>query len=207
MKNILWILVCVFACVLIVLSIFLNREIKKTSDLSVEKEQLSTEKEQLLKEKENLLSASAFRNGEILFNGKDLNKETSITDGKGNSVELSEIINGNKLVFYFSESSCDMCVNIEIARLNEKTDLIISDNTIILINATYKRYVAQYKNNNNLRFPVYEIISKKEDLPSIPLYFVIDKASKRINSAFFPSKYTQDETDKYLAKIAEDYFR
>jgi hypothetical protein len=175
--------------------------------LTNEKEQLTNEKEQLTNEKDDLLTVRTFRNEEILFNGKNLNKEMLITDGKGNNVKWNEIIDNNKLIFYFSETSCDVCVDTEIARLNEKADLIVSDNTIILIYAVSKRYVAQYKNNNKLKFPVYEIKSGKNDLPTLPLYFVIDKESKRINSSFFPSKYTPDETDKYLDDVTEDYFR
>jgi peroxiredoxin len=200
MRNILLILVGVLVVVLSVLTVLLNREIKKTN-------RLLSEKEQLVNEKENLLPVKSFREGEIVFNGKELSKAVSLSDGKGNSIEWDEIIDNNKLVFYFAETSCDMCVDMEIARLNEKVDLTVSYNTIILISAISKRYVSQYKNNNKLQFPVYEIKSKEEDFPALPFYFVIDKESRRINSAFFPSKYTPDETDKYLNKITEDYFR
>jgi hypothetical protein len=202
MKNILQVLIGVLIVGLFISVILLNRKNEKINSLT-------SEKEQLVNEKENLLVARNFRNAEILFNGKELSKDTYISDGKGNSIEWNEITDNNTLVFYFSETSCDMCVDIEIARLNEKTESVVSNNTIILISAISKRYVAQYKNNNNkLQFPVYEIKSGKEDfLPSLPFYFIIDKESKRINSSFFPSKYTPDETDKYLSKIAEDYFR
>jgi hypothetical protein len=200
MKSILSVLVSILFVVLVILVILLNNEIEKTS-------RLSSENEQLANEKENMLAVKVFREEEILFNGKEFSKEASLTDGKGNSIELSEIMNNNKLVLYFSENSCNMCVDMEITRLNEKADLIVSDNTIILISATSKRYVAQYKHNNKLKFPVYEIQSKKKDFPAFPFYFIIDKESKRINSSFFPSKYTPDETDKYLNKMTEDYFR
>jgi peroxiredoxin len=201
MKNILRVLIGVIIVVLFIPVILLDRKIEKINSLTSEKEQLASEKE-------DLLIVRDFRNAEILFNGKELIKNTYISDGKGNSIEWNEIIDNNTLVFYFSETSCDMCIDMEIARLNEKTEPVVSNNTIILISAISKRYVAQYKNNNKLQFPVYEIKSGKEDfLPSLPFYFIIDKESKRINSSFFPSKYTPDETDKYLSKIAEDYFR
>ncbi|MDR0725671.1 MAG: hypothetical protein LBF59_06680 [Prevotellaceae bacterium] len=80
MKNILLILVGVFVAGLSVLAILLTKEIKKTS-------KLLSENKQLINEKENLLLAKTFREGEILFNGKKLNKETSIIDGKGNIIE------------------------------------------------------------------------------------------------------------------------
>jgi hypothetical protein len=200
MKNILSILVGFLVAILIVLVVILNNKRKETA-------RLSSEKEQLVNEKENLLPVQTFRQGEIFFNGKDFSKEASLTDGKGNNIELGEIMDNNKLVFYFAESSCDMCVDMEIARLNENADLIVAENTVILISATNKRYVTQYKTNNKLQFPVYEIQSANNDFPSIPFYFIIDKESGRINSSFFPSKYTPDETDKYLNKITEDYFR
>jgi hypothetical protein len=123
MKNILLILVGVLVVGLSVLAVSLNREIKKTG-------KLLSEKEQLINEKENLLPAKTFREGEILFNGKKLSKETSITDGKGNIIEWDEITDNDKLVFYFSETSCDMCVDMEITRLNEKADWTVSSNTI-----------------------------------------------------------------------------
>jgi hypothetical protein len=155
-----------------------------------------------------LLSSKAFREGEILFNGKKLSKETSITDGKGNIIKWDDIMDNDKLVFYFSETSCDMCVDMEIARLNEKTGWTVFCNTVILIGSTNKRYVTQYKNSHKLRFPVYEIKSNTgQFLPALPFYFIIDKESGRINSSFFPSKYTPDETDKYLDQITNDYFR
>jgi peroxiredoxin len=199
MRSILQVLTGVFIVVLFILIISLDRKNEKIN-------RLTSENEQLMNEKEDLLAVRNFRNTEILFNGRELSKDTHISDGKGNRVEWDEIT--GKLVFYFSETACDMCVDMEIARLNEQAELAVSDNTVILISAISKRYVAQYKNNNKLKFPVYEIKSVKEDfLPSLPFYFIIDRESKRINSSFFPSKYTPDETDKYLNKIAEDYFR
>jgi peroxiredoxin len=202
MNRILQLSVGVLIVALMALIIFLDRKIAETGRLSAETEQLKHERD-------DLLPVRTFREAEILLNGKKLSKEAEITDDKGNSIELNEIMNSSKLVFYFSETSCDMCVDMEIARLNEKADLTVSDNTVILISAISKRYVSQYKSNNKLRFPVYEIKSRNETfLPSfLPCYFIIDNDSKRINSSFFPSKYTPDETDRYLNKIAEDYFR
>jgi hypothetical protein len=187
---------------LIILGILLDKEIAKTN-------QLSATHEQLMEEKEDCIEYHNFRQAEVFFNGKNLIRNAFITDGKGNRIDSNEIMENNKLVFYFSESSCSMCVDMEIARINEKADLIVSENTIIFISSHSKLYVAQYKNNNKqLKIPIYEIKSDKDDfLPMIPFYFVIEKESKRINSAFFPSKYTPDETDKYLNKIADDYFK
>jgi hypothetical protein len=170
--------------------------------------QLSDTQWQLANTPEDLAFEQKAREMELFFNGKDITKKTILSDGKGNNIEWDEITdNKNKLILYFSEGTCDICLNTEISRLNEKADLVVSDNTIILVSAISKRYVAQYKNDNKLKFPVFEIKSSGEKiLPPDLFYFVIEKESKRINSAFFSSKYKPAEADRYLNDITGKYF-
>jgi hypothetical protein len=172
-------------------------------------EQILNAQQQSVDEQEDLTVERKYREAEFSLNGKKITKEFTLSDGKGNGIEWDKITDKNTLVLFFSESACDMCVNLEISRLNEKADLVVSDNTIILITALNNRYVAQYKSNNASKYPIYEIRTIKNDypLPSGPLYFVIEKESGRINSAFFPSKYNPSQTDKYLANITENYFQ
>jgi hypothetical protein len=201
-KNVLYPLISILVVATVTLCFLLLNEKTKT-------EQLLNTLKQSADEKEDLTVERKYREAEFFLNGKEISKEFVISDGKGNRIEWHEIMDDkNKLVLFFSESACDMCVNFEIDRLNDKVDLIVSDNTVILIYASNNRYITQYKNNNKFKYPVYEIKTIKDDhsLPSVPLYFIIEKKSGRINSAFFPSKYNPSQTGKYLNNIMENYF-
>jgi hypothetical protein len=109
---------------------------------------------------------------------------------------------------FFSESNCEECVNSAILQLNEQKDLIGSDKIIILINALSKRYVSQYKINNQLKYPVFEIATNQEFFSpsSFPIFFMIEKETLRINSAYIPLKENPKGTKDYFNKIAKDYF-
>jgi hypothetical protein len=201
MNRILYPLISILVVALVTLIFLLyNEKLKMTQLLDIQRQSSNTTEESVFEQKS--------REMELFFNGQDITKKAILSDGKGNSIEWDEITdNKNKLILYFSEGTCDLCLNAEISRLNENADLVVSDNAIILISAISKRYVAQYKNDNKLKFPVFEIKSSGEKiLPPGLFYFVIEKESKRINSAFFPSKYKPAEADRYLNDITGKYF-
>jgi hypothetical protein len=77
-----------------------------------------------------------------------------------------------------------------------------------MINATGKRYVSQYKSQTSLEYPIWEITTNFNSLISPPpFFFVVEKESLRINSAYIPQKEKPEEISRYLDKIIADYFR
>jgi hypothetical protein len=163
--------------------------------------------EQLANEKVDLSVKNTYRSIEVYLNGKNFQREVEISDGRGNRLELSQLIDKDKLVLCFSENSCDECVEAELDKLNKKNQLAGSENVIILINASDKRYVHQYQTNHQ-KYPVYEMKTNQAQLSSIiaPFFFILEKETMRVNAAFVPLKHQPEETDKYLNKVINDYF-
>jgi hypothetical protein len=124
-------------------------------------------------------------------------------DEEGRNPALLEgMINGNTLVLYFSETGCDMCLEAQLAALNKWRDSINS-NIILFLYATNNRYVQIQQ--SKLAYPIYRVF-KKLTSDDMPLYFMIEKETMRINSPFFPLKELPDQTEKYLGYIKEKYF-
>jgi hypothetical protein len=153
----------------------------------------------------DLTVSASYRRFENDLNGKDLSNSIEISDGKGNPVDLSHLFDRDRFVLFFSDSHCDECVATEIDKLNKLSDY---ERIVVLISTANSRYVAQYKGNHNLRYPVYEVKTSQKQILSIlsPFYFVLEAKSKRVNSTFVPVKHQPEETNQYLNKIIRDYF-
>jgi hypothetical protein len=198
MKGFLYLLIVFLSIAGIALGILLYKEkINSKQYLSLYKEFLSKNDDPATKEN--------YREFEIQLNGKDLSKNIEISDGKGNSVDLAHLFDQDKLILFFSDKHCDECVNAETEKLNQLSDY---KHIVVLISATNKRYVSQYKSNRQLKYPVYEIKTNEETFSSMssPFYFVIESKTMRINSTFVPQKHQPEETKRYLSKIIRDYF-
>jgi myo-inositol-hexaphosphate 3-phosphohydrolase len=200
MKYYLYSLLAVFVIVFIIFGNLLYRERLKSKQYWVLYEQLSNEKI-------DLSVKNTYRNIEIYLNGKKFHRDVEISDGRGNRVELSQLIDKDKLVLYFSENSCTECVDSELNKLNKRNQFADSGNVIILINASNRRYVHQYQTNHQ-KIPVYEIKTNQAQLSAIitPFFFILEEKTMRANASFVPLKHQPEETDKYLNKVISDYF-
>jgi hypothetical protein len=150
-----------------------------------------------------------YRNIELLLNGKKIATELSLSDGKGNEVAWEQVLSGgDKLVLYFPEASCDECVDVTLSRVKARGDVLDSERVIILIHATSRRYVAQYKANAHLNYPIFEVQPRHEDLfPTFtPCLFLVEQTISRINTAYIPRRENPEGINRYLDKIIADYF-
>jgi hypothetical protein len=101
-----------------------------------------------------------------------------------------------------------MCVNDALSKINE----IISDKDIgrvvVLIEASSSRFVSQFKNNNKLKFSVFQLITEINYLKfsSVPLFFIYTKEIDTINSVFIPSKSNPVESQEYLVRVTNNFF-
>jgi hypothetical protein len=200
MKYYLYLLLVVLLIISVIIGNLLYRE-------RLELKQYLVLYEQLADEKIDLSIKNSYRSFEIYLNGKEFQKEVEISDGKGNCIELSQLIDNDKLVLCFSESSCGECVETELEKLNKKNQFADSVNVIILINASSRRYVHQYQTNHQ-KYPVYEMKTNQAQFSSIiaPFFFILEKKTLRVNAAFIPLKHQPEETHKYLNKVIHDYF-
>jgi hypothetical protein len=198
MKVLLYLLIVFVPAGGIVLGVLLCKEKTKS-------EQYLSLYEEYADKNEVFSTIVGYRNFEIDLNGKDLNNNIEVSDGKGNPVGLSHLFDQDKLVLFFSDSHCDECINAEIDRLNELSDY---NRIVVLINATNNRYVSQYKNSHQLKYPIYEVETSQEQIRSVlyPFYFVLESKTMRVNSTFVPQKHLPEDTNQYLNKIIRDYF-
>jgi hypothetical protein len=191
--------------VLLFLTIFLGYLLY---DQKTKTEQYKSSYEKRTEENTGLLDMQSFRQFEVLLNGKKLKLDSEISNGRETSIAFDSVFSSNKLVLYFPEFCYDQCINDAISKLNEKADLIGNDNIVILANTISKIDAMQYKSNHKWQYALYEIKSKQlqSSFVTAPFYFIVDKESGRINSAFVHSKYKPKETLEYLDKIIQNYF-
>ncbi|MCP9612648.1 hypothetical protein [Coprobacter tertius] len=170
--------------------------------------QLQLLNHQTLNEKIDLSMVQEYRDAEINLNGKSLAGQLKVSDEKGNPVNFEEMIDGCKLILYFSEFNCDICLEDAFNNLNSQIDSIGYENVAVLIDAENKRFVKQYKTNHNIKYKCFEVEKKPDGIfsSSLPFFFIVEKEKARINSAYIPQKEKPEDTKRYLRKIISDYF-
>ena len=84
--------------------------------------------------------------------------DQKVTDELGNNHDLNKILGAtSKLVFRFSEFSCNTCIDREIANLKQVASNIGKENIIILATYNSIRDLAVFKRINHLDLPIYNI--------------------------------------------------
>lgn len=163
--------------------------------------------------KENEEHAGSFkqenelRKFEIATNGKRINKSFKIFNHDG-EINFDEVVTNDKLVFFLSESSCDMCTDSEISNLEKFYDAIGKDNIIILIESDNNRFVTYYRENKFKKYTCYRVKHHAQSTGTIqPFFFILEKESLRINSTFMPQKEKPQHTEFYLMQVIDNYFR
>jgi hypothetical protein len=202
MKYISYLIIVLLAAGMVALAVAWHGEKRKAGELAGLLEQVASDSK-------GLHVIQDYRSVEILLNGKKLPAELALSDGKGNEIAWDSVLDGDKLALYFPEGSCDDCVNAALARVEARIDAIGRDRVVILINATSRRYVAQYKANARSSIPVFEARPRREGLFPVfaPCYLVIERATARVNSAYIPRRENPEGMDRYVEKVIEDYFQ
>jgi hypothetical protein len=170
--------------------------------------QLSKMKEALISERLYSSTNKSCREFEISFNGKKIPPNARVI-GEKDSIYLKDIIHDNSIVLRYSESHCNTCINTMIENLNKFSNYIESKNIILLSTSVSPNYISQIRKVKNIKFSIYELPPDLENLfkdIDIPYYFVIEKCSMRVNSAFVPQKEYPELIDAYLKNVIKEYF-
>jgi hypothetical protein len=85
-----------------------------------------------------------FRRDELSLNGSCMDMGSEISDVSGRTSDLSEAMTEDALVFYFSETHCNLCVDAELKNLNKMADSIGGKPVVILIHAVNERYFRKF---------------------------------------------------------------
>ena len=145
--------------------------------------------------------SNRYREEERSLSGYEIGSLKLDEEGQ-NTASLEGMLNDNTLVLYFSETGCDMCLEAQLGFLNKWRDSI-DNNIILFLYSLNNRYVQIQQ--SKLGYPIYRVF-KKLSSDDMPVYFVIDKESMRVNAPFFPQKELPSNTEKYLGHIKEKYF-
>lgn len=110
----------------------------------------------------------------------------------GDSIRISELLGGKELVVLYGGSNyCNSCIDYHIQTINDLKQKELSNvNVILLFKGISQRNLQIIKETNNLRFPLYAVISDlklpvEED--EDPVLFVI-RPDLLIVNTFYPLK-------------------
>lgn len=149
------------------------------------------------------------RESEFLLNGRQLSKDIEIYDKKI-KYKWNEIIQEDKLVFFFSELYCDVCIEAQIVNLKGMSDSVGYQNILFLVNSFSLRYVQQLINKYDLKFQIYQFDKDLyQEIPDMhePYFFILEKQSMRMQSVFIPQKENSESAMKYLGAVYSKYFK
>ena len=159
-------------------------------------------------EKSDLYIYKSFREKELLLNGRMISPLSEICNSDNEMSSLESEIQEDKIVLYFSEFQCEMCVDSIISQLNE---VFFFDNRKLLlwVKSSNIRYVKWIEKNYGIkRDVVYRTTPNIEEQLldiELPYFFVLEKETMRINSTFIPLKENVELTKKYLTDITAKY--
>jgi peroxiredoxin len=108
-----------------------------------------------------------------------------------------------KLVFRFTDYSCDHCIEQQISLLNELSKKIDSKRILIVVSTKNKRNIKALIRRFGITFPVVssEFVIKEVDQYSLPYYFVLDP-SNEIKKLFLPDVMFEDTSRQYLKAVS-----
>ena len=187
-------------------SIYLFRQKKQTENINI---QLSKVKEQLFSERLYNSTIKTCREFEMFFNGKNISLNSTIIGEKDSIIYLKDVVYDNSIILRYSELHCNTCVNAMIEKLTQYSNYIGSKNIVLLLTSATPNYIRQLKKLKKNKFSVYNLTQNLENLfndVEFPYFFIIEKSTMRINSAFIPQKEYPELIDKYFENIIKEYF-
>ena len=144
-----------------------------------------------------------YNNMGIQFNSEDskVNIDLRVINIEGDTLHLNNILSPTKptLIFRFSTSFCQLCVEQEITNLNK---LINETNKFEIIGISDFRDMGKYKNYVKLkstRFETFNLIdplSIELEFLQIPYLFVINNGPQA-TLVFLPLKIIQENSSRY----------
>lgn len=123
---------------------------------------------------------------------------------RNGTILLSELVkNGPILIYRYSDINCSSCVDSELYNLNYFFKLL-KNRVILLCSYEYESALNDFKQQNRLSYPVYNIKFKifpwEEDLHDRPYYFVLHP-DMRVSDFYIPEITYPKETKKYLTEL------
>ncbi|TCC90594.1 hypothetical protein EZ428_15115 [Pedobacter frigiditerrae] len=110
------------------------------------------------------------------------------------------------LVFRYSASDCEMCVNSVFKIIKEENNKLINDNILIVTDSYSSRDFIVKTKYLNFFLPIYDVKEpiKGLGLPlegkNLPFFFILGP-DNRISKIFFPYKEYPDKTREYFSYI------
>lgn len=145
---------------------------------------------------------------------KQIKKDILLTYGNNNNkIMLTALLNNDnpKLVFFYSQLNCQVCVNTEIKKLKLFSEKIGKGNIIIISSYKNKKDYLIFKKIHNLNLKIYNIGLKNTlGLPlenyNVPFLFIAN-SKFRTQNIFVPFKGLPSISDMYYDFILNKYFK
>ncbi|WP_147677886.1 redoxin domain-containing protein [Algibacter pacificus] len=144
-------------------------------------------------------------------NDNTIIKDFTLYDENNNTLNISDLLIGKKLIFRFAEINCNVCIVNEFENIKKHiNNYELSPKDLIIISS--------YQNPNSLHifkrlnklneFHIYNLknnVLKNIELDSlnIPYFFVLDK-NFIISNSFIPIKGANNRTSNYLKNITKE---
>jgi hypothetical protein len=149
----------------------------------------------------HLAAAESCRREELRLNGSRLAMQMEVSDSSRRTSELNEALKeAFTLVFYCSESHCDLCIDAELKNLGKMAGSMGRMPVIILLHTASERSFRKFVVEKNANCPAYKTKERPAPLAGLerPCYFILEKASGRMISVFVPQKEDPLATESYL---------
>lgn len=129
-----------------------------------------------------------------------------VVNEQKDTLNISQLVDSEKLIYRFSELHCDVCVINEFKNLKESLTQKELQNVVILSSYNNLRNLYIFKRINSLKnFEVYNVVNNVignfeiEEL-GYPYFFCLNR-NLIINNSFIPNKNDDQRTINYLNKI------
>ncbi len=128
-----------------------------------------------------------------------------VKDMDGKLIRMDSIFKTPKLVFRFSQTNCDMCIEAEMKHLKS---LNMEENVICLASYNNIRMVKLAKQQYQVQFPIYFlplnlnnfVLPRAKEESGMPYFFYVDQ-HLHAHYLFTPSKQFPEISKRYIAKF------
>ena len=138
-----------------------------------------------------------------------LNKKMKIINLNGDTINISDIIKSNTLVFRYSMTNCGACINQEMENIRNLKDQNRIDTDKIIFLAYYQNLrdqIVSYR-SMDLDIPIYILTGNDLGFPiekkNFPYYLVVD-STLCLRNLFIPERNDPKLTMKYVEKICNN---
>lgn len=142
------------------------------------------------------------------FQSMKIDRDLILYNTDGQIQELGKLVcQGPKLIFKYSKLNCDVCVDEQIILLKEFTEIIGSENVIIISDYDNPRELTQFVRMNQLDNEVPNL-HDQEIIPfdkSLPYYFILSR-HLTLQQLFIPLSGSRYLTKNYFNIILRSYF-